>query len=158
MKLEVQLPKGTPFLYVSSKPIPGWTVKMTEAPLPEPVESEGTKITKAISTVTWTASEAAAVKPGEYQDFSISAGPLPKPGTIELPAIQTYSDGEVVRWNQPTPASGEEPEYPTPTFVITAAEPSSSILRGSKRRSIRYPPVAVECETITRRAGPSRAS
>ena len=48
---------------------------MTEAPLPEPVESEGTKITKAISTVTWTASEAAAVKPGEYQDFSISAGP-----------------------------------------------------------------------------------
>lgn len=126
VKLEVQLPKDTPFLYVSSKPIPGWTVKMTEAPLPEPVESEGTKITKAIATVTWTASEAAAVKPGEYQDFSISAGPLPKPGTIELPAIQTYSDGEVVKWNQPTPASGEEPEYPTPTFVITAAEPGSA--------------------------------
>jgi len=123
VKLEVQLPKETPFLYVSTKPIPGWTVKMTEAPLPEPVELEGTKITKAISTVTWTASAAAAVKPGEYQEFSISAGPLPKPGTIELPTVQTYSDGEVVKWNQPTPASGEEPEYPTPTFVITAAEP-----------------------------------
>lgn len=126
VKLEVQLPKDTPFLYVSSKPIPGWTVKMTEAPLPEPVESEGTKITKAITTVTWTASGGAAVKPGEYQDFSISAGPLPKPGTIELPAVQTYSDGEVVKWNQPTPASGEEPEYPVPTFVITAAEAEGS--------------------------------
>ena len=74
VKLEVQLPKDTPFLYVSSKPIPGWTVKMTEAPLPEPVESEGAKITKAITTVTWTASEAAAVKPGEYQDCSIVPG------------------------------------------------------------------------------------
>ena len=126
VKLEVQLPKDTPFLYVSSKPIPGWTVKMTETPLPEPVESEGTKITKAITTVTWTASGGAAVKPGEYQDFSISAGPLPKPGTIELPAVQTYSDGEVVKWNQPTPASGEEPEYPVPTFVITAAEAEGS--------------------------------
>jgi len=126
VKLEVQLPKDTPFLYVSSKPIPGWTVKMTEAPLPEPVESEGTKITKAITTVTWTASGGAAVKPGEYQDFSISAGPLPKPGTIELPAVQTYSDGEVVKWNQPTPASGEEPEYPVPAFVITAAEAEGS--------------------------------
>jgi uncharacterized protein YcnI len=126
VKFEAQLPQDTPFLDVSTKPIPGWTVKMTESPLPEPVELEGTKITKAVRTVTWTASAAAAVKPGEYQEFSISAGPLPKPGTIELPAIQTYSDGEVVKWNQPTPASGEEPEYPAPTFVITAAESGSA--------------------------------
>ena len=126
VKFEAQLPQDTPFLDVSTKPIPGWTVKMTESPLPEPVELEGTKITKAVRTVTWTASAAAAVKPGEYQEFSISAGPLPKPGTIELPAIQTYSDGEVVKWNQATPASGEEPEYPAPTFVITAAQPGSA--------------------------------
>ena len=126
VKFEAQLPQDTPFLDVSTKPIPGWTVKMTESPLPEPVELEGTKITKAVRTVTWTASAAAAVKPGEYQEFAISAGPLPKPGTIELPAIQTYSDGEVVKWNQPTPASGEEPGYPAPTFVITAADTGSA--------------------------------
>jgi uncharacterized protein YcnI len=126
VKLEVQLPTDTPFLYVSTKPLPGWTVKTTEAPLPEPVEAEGTKITKAVSTVVWTASPAAGVKPGEYQDFSISVGPLPKPGAIEIPAVQTYSDGKVVKWNEPTPASGEEPEYPVPTFVITAAETNSA--------------------------------
>jgi uncharacterized protein YcnI len=126
VKLEVQLPTDTPFLYVSTKPFPGWTVKTTEAPLPEPVEAEGTKITKAVSTVVWTASPAAGVKPGEYQDFSISVGPLPKPGAIEIPAVQTYSDGKVVKWNEPTPASGEEPEYPVPTFVITAAETGSA--------------------------------
>lgn len=126
VKLEVQLPTDTPFLYVSTKPLPGWTVKTTEAPLPEPVEAEGTKITKAVSTVVWTASPAASVKPSEYQDFSISVGPLPKPGAIEIPAVQTYSDGKVVKWNEPTPASGEEPEYPVPTFVITAAETNSA--------------------------------
>jgi len=126
IKLEVQLPADTPFLSVSTKQLPGWTVKTTEAPLPEPVEAEGTKITKAVSTVVWTASPAAGVKPGQYQDFSISVGPLPKPGAIEIPAVQTYSDGKVVKWNEPTPASGEEPEYPVPTFVITAAETDSA--------------------------------
>jgi len=61
VELEVQLPTDTPFLYVSTKPLPGWTVKTTEAPLPEPVEAEGTKITKAVRTVVWTASPAAGV-------------------------------------------------------------------------------------------------
>jgi periplasmic copper chaperone A len=126
VKLEVQLPTDTPFLDVSTKPLPGWTVKTTEAPLPEPVEAEGTKITKAVRTVVWTASPAAGVKPGEYQDFSISVGPLPKPGAIEIPTVQTYSDDKVVKWHEPTPASGEEPEYPVPTFVITAAETNSA--------------------------------
>ena len=122
VKVEVQLPRDTPFLDVSTKPLPGWTVKTIESPLPKAVELEGTKITKAVSTVVWTASDPAAVKPGQYQEFSISAGPLPEPGTIELPVVQTYSDGSVVNWNQPMPASGEEPEYPAPTLVITAAE------------------------------------
>ena len=40
--------------------------------------------------------------------------------------MQTYSDGKVVKWDEPTPASGEEPEYPVPTFVITAAETDSA--------------------------------
>ena len=44
VKLEVQLPKATPFLYISTKPIAGWTVKTTEAPLPEPVELYGNYI------------------------------------------------------------------------------------------------------------------
>jgi periplasmic copper chaperone A len=121
VKLEVQLPTDTPFPFVSAKPIPGWKISVVEAKLPKPVEEEGTTITKAARTVTWTAEKGTQVGPGEYQEFSISAGPLPDPKEITLPAVQTYSNGEVVEWNQPTPASGEEPEHPAPTIEVVAA-------------------------------------
>jgi periplasmic copper chaperone A len=121
VKLEVQLPQDTPFPFVSAKPVPGWKIDVVKAKLPKPVEDEGTTITEAARTVTWTAEKGAQIAPGEYQEFSISAGPLPDPKEISLPAVQTYSNGEVVEWNQPTPASGEEPEHPAPAFEVVAA-------------------------------------
>jgi uncharacterized protein YcnI len=121
VKLEVQLPQDTPFPSVSAKPVPGWKIDVVKAKLPKPVEDEGTTITEAARTVTWTAEKGAQIAPGEYQEFSLSAGPLPDPKEISLPAVQTYSDGEVVEWNQPTPASGEEPEHPAPAFEVVAA-------------------------------------
>ena len=121
VKLTVKLPTDHPFLYVSTKPVPGWTATTKKSKLPEPVDSHGTTLTEAISSVTWTADKGTQIKPGEYQEFAISVGPLPDPGTILLPATQTYSDGEVVTWDQPTPASGEEPEHPAPQLEVVAA-------------------------------------
>ena len=43
-----------------------------------------------------------------------------------LPATQTYSDGKVVKWDEPTPASGDEPENPAPALVVTAAGATGS--------------------------------
>ena len=120
-KVEVTLPQDHPFLDVSTKPVPGWTATVTEQPLPTPVTVEGTTITKAARTVTWQAQAGAGIAPGEYQDFDISAGPLPAPATILLPATQTYSDGTTVTWDQPNPAGGPEPEHPSPALVVTAA-------------------------------------
>ena len=121
VKLAVTLPTDTPFLYVSTKPVPGWQASTTEATLPAPVVVDGTTVTKATRTVTWTADPGVQIGPGQYQEFSISAGPLPKPGTILLPAVQTYSDGTVTTWDQPSPAGGAEPEHPAPAIVVTAA-------------------------------------
>jgi len=120
VKVNVDLPQDTPLLYVSTKPVSGWTVTTVEAPLAKPVESYGTTITKAVRTVTWAAEKGTQIAPGEYQEFSISAGPLPEVDNLLLPATQTYSDGTVVRWDQPTPASGEEPDYPVPTVAVEA--------------------------------------
>jgi hypothetical protein len=36
--------------------------------------------------------------------------------------VQTYSDGEVVAWDQPTPEGGAEPERPAPAFAITPSD------------------------------------
>jgi hypothetical protein len=46
---------------------------------------------------------------------------LPDAPTISLPATQTYSDGTVVKWDQPTPPGGAEPEYPAPEIPLTGA-------------------------------------
>jgi hypothetical protein len=37
-----------------------------------------------------------------------------------FPTVQTYADGEVVRWNQPTPDTGAEPEHPAPVLDLSA--------------------------------------
>jgi uncharacterized protein YcnI len=121
VRVSVQLPQDRPFLSVRSKPVPGWRATLTEQPLPEPVDDDGTTITKAVRTVTWTAERGSGIGTGQYQEFSLSVGPLPDPGEVLLPATQTYSDGSVVRWDQPTPASGAEPEHPAPALQVTAA-------------------------------------
>ncbi len=121
--VEVALPTDTPFSSVMTKPVPGWKAEVTEAELPEPIEADGATITKAPATVTWTAEGDNQINPGEYQEFSISVGPLPKMGTtILLPTKQTYSDGEVADWSEPEVEGQEEPDYPAPVFEVTAVE------------------------------------
>jgi hypothetical protein len=38
---------------------------------------------------------------------------------VSFLATQTYSDGTVVHWDQPTPPGGAEAEYPAPTLALT---------------------------------------
>ena len=42
--------------------------------------------------VDWKAT-AGGIKPGEYVDFDLSVGPLPKATSMTFKALQTYSDG-----------------------------------------------------------------
>lgn len=122
-KVVITLPQDAPLAHVSTKPVNGWTATIKEDSLPQPVEIPGgATLTKAIHTITWQADRADAIKPGEYQEFSISAGPLPEKGTLLFPADQYYSDGSVVRWDQP-PSKGAEPEHPAPSITVAAAAP-----------------------------------
>lgn len=126
-KLEVDLPAATPFAFVSSKPVDGWTVRTTERPLAKPLEDDGFTITKAVATVTWTALPGKGLAPGEFEEFELSVGPFPDTaGSLSLPAVQSYSDGSVVKWDEPTPAGGKEPEHPAPTLDLAQAAPEKS--------------------------------
>lgn len=121
-KIEVTLPTDDPFASVSARPLAGWTVSITDAKLPKPVrDDDGATLTKAPHTVTWTADGDAAIKPGEFQEFDLSVGPLPGSGTVTLPATQTYSDGSVVKWDESMAAGAAEPEHPAPSFDVTPA-------------------------------------
>ena len=77
--LRVQLPTDTPFAFVSVKPVPGWTATSDDDPARHARwRREGSTITEAVSEVTWTADPGGGLTPGQYQTFSISAGPLPE--------------------------------------------------------------------------------
>lgn len=120
--LKVQLPAGQPLSFVSIMPKAGWTYTVTKAKLPTPIQGEDGEITDYVSVIEWKASAATGIKPGEFDQFTISAGPMPKAGSMTFKAIQTYSDGKVVQWiEEPAAGSSEEPDYPAPTLKLAAA-------------------------------------
>ena len=120
----VDLPTDTPFTSVSYQPVPGWTASVTTGALPAPVTVGDVTLTEAPLSVTWTAAEGSGIAAGQFQEFPISAGPVPDVGSVLLPAHQVYSDGTVVDWDEATQDSGEEPEHPAPTLYIEDAPPT----------------------------------
>ena len=122
--LEVDFPTAHPFTSVEYQPIQGWKAVVTTSKLATPVKAEGGDISEAVTKVVWTADPGYGIPPGAFQQFIVSAGAVPDTGKVLLPATQTYSDGSVVKWNEPTPASGTEPEHPAPTLYINDTPPA----------------------------------
>nr|WP_239167824.1 YcnI family protein [Catellatospora coxensis] len=136
VKVEVTLPEDAPFASVSVKPVPGWTAVVEKRKLATPIKNHDNEITEAASKITWTADAASAVKPGQFQEFDVSAGPVPEVSQIVFKALQTYSDGEVVRWIE-EPKAGAELERPAPVLKVLpkAAAPASPAAAGSNSAS-----------------------
>ena len=120
-KLEVTLPADAPVASVSVRPVPGWTAVTEKSKLATPLEAEGSQITETVSKITWTASGDAAIKPGQFQMFDVSMGRLPKTPQMVFKALQTYSDGTIVRWIDEPTTNGTEPENPAPVLTLAAA-------------------------------------
>ncbi|MEU4217264.1 YcnI family protein [Actinoplanes sp. NPDC026623] len=120
VKVEVNLPIDTPFASVSLKPVAGWSMVAEKAKLAKPIDAHGTQINEAVAKITWTATGDAAIKPGQFQEFDVSLGPLPEVPRVVFKALQTYSDGTVVRWIDEPTTDGTEPEKPAPVLTLTA--------------------------------------
>lgn len=120
-KLVVSLPKDQPFAHVGAQVKDGWKVEKTTEKLPAPVKVGDVTLTKAITTVTWTATTG-AIPANDFDEFALSVGKLPEGvDTLSFPAVQTYSDGEVVKWDQVAKDGADEPEHPAPTLTLAAA-------------------------------------
>ena len=119
VKLMVALPTDPPIPSVSLQPVPGWRAEVATRKLDRPVQTDDGPVTTTIARVTWTAVDRAdAIGPGQFQTFTISAGPLPS-GRLIFKALQYYSDGSVVRWIDP-PIKGGEPAHPAPVVRVVA--------------------------------------
>jgi MYXO-CTERM domain-containing protein len=115
-KVQVQLPDG--FADASYQPVPGWTVKVTKEKLAQPIKNdEGEEITEQVKRITWSGGE---IAPGEFQDFPLSVQIPDEAGSaLTFKAIQTYDNGDVVRW-----IGAPDAEEPAPQVKVTAASES----------------------------------
>jgi uncharacterized protein YcnI len=116
IKVEVSLPADHPIASVSIQPVPGWKTEVTKTKLKTPLKSDDGEITEAVTKITWSGGQ---IKPGEFQQFPLSLGPLPEDtDKLVFKALQTYDNKDVVRWIEEQQGQ-EEPEYPAPVLTLT---------------------------------------
>ncbi|MEX2291456.1 MAG: YcnI family protein [Mycobacteriales bacterium] len=122
-KLEIAFPAEHPIASVRVKPQPGWTYTMTKGAPSVPLEQHGAPVTEVVQRITWTvAAGNKGIGPTEFGEFEVSAGRLPEVDQLVFKALQTYADGEVVRWIEEPVEGGEEPEKPAPVLELAPAE------------------------------------
>ncbi|HEV7647592.1 MAG TPA: YcnI family protein [Actinophytocola sp.] len=121
VKLEVSFPTDTPLSGARTKPMPGWQSTVTMTKLAKPVEVNNADVTEAVGKITWTADPGTRIAPGQFQEFEVSAGPLPETDQLVMPTTQTYDDKKVVAWDTPTKEGAEEPEHPAPAIALAPA-------------------------------------
>jgi periplasmic copper chaperone A len=115
-KVDVQFPAG--FAEASYQSTPGWTVKVVKAKLDKPVKTDDGVVTEGVSRITWTADGAKdGIAPGQFRDFPLSVQ-IPDNGehALTFKALQTYDNGEVVRW-----IGAPSSEHPAPVVQVSDA-------------------------------------
>ena len=120
--VQVLMPADQPLASVSVQPHPGWTAEVHKKTLAQPLQTDDGPVNQVVSDVVFTAqTPQVAIAPGQFDEFSLLVGPLPNAPSMAFPANQTYSDGQVVAWNQSAAPGAPEPEHPSPTLTIGPA-------------------------------------
>ena len=127
-KVALQMPPGV--LSASYEPVSGWSTVVKKNRLTKPIETDDGPIDEQITEVVWTAT-GPGIAPGQFVSFGLSVL-LPKMAGQTLPfkAVQTYSNGDVVRWIGPPGAS-----EPAPTLTLTASEMAGASMHGGGHKA-----------------------
>ncbi len=115
-KVDVQFPPG--FVGVDYENVPGWNTKIVETKLATPIVEDGETIDTEVSQVIWTwVGPLGKVNNGQFVNFPLSlAIPTDAAGkALEFRTVQTYSNGQVVHWIDPSLGA----EHPSPRINIT---------------------------------------
>lgn len=118
-QVDIRIPTDHPIAQMLVKPVPGWNISVRTVTLPKPVVTDDGQFTQAVSEVIWSGGR---IAPGQFQDFTISADPLPQGvSKLAFKAIQTYSNGHVVRWIDLPQPGQPAPDHPAPVLTLTTA-------------------------------------
>jgi uncharacterized protein YcnI len=122
-KVQLQLPDG--FAEASYEPVPGWKVSVKKAKLATPIKTDDGTVTEGVKEITWSGKP--GLPPGSFQDFGLSVQVPGKPGDkLTFKAVQTYSNGDVVRWIGPAGSDAPAPVVNVTAAATPAATPAAS--------------------------------
>ena len=126
VKVDVRLPAG--FVSASWEAVPGWEVRAVKQKLSKPIRTDDGPIDEQVGEIVWTASsKSAGVQPGEFRDFPLSVVLPGKAGqTLTFKALQTYSNGDVVRWIGAPGADEPAPQLKLIPASRTTTQPRQS--------------------------------
>ncbi|HZE66246.1 MAG TPA: YcnI family protein, partial [Sporichthyaceae bacterium] len=96
-KVEIDLPADTPLTGVTATAPSGWKADVSSTQI---VFSGG------------------SITGDNDQEFPITVGTLPTADKIVFKALQTYSNGDVVRWIEQSADGAPEPAHPAPTLDL----------------------------------------
>jgi periplasmic copper chaperone A len=151
--LTVQLPTATPIASVLVEPMVGWAHTEKTSTLATPIKTDDGDITSAVTQITWTAT-AGGLKPGEFGAFTIIAGQLPDAPSVTFKALQTYSDGSVVKWIEvAAPGSSAVPENPAPVLKLAASSSTDAPKAAKASSSSNTGPVVLSIIALVVAAG-----
>lgn len=126
VQLEVVFPDNAALTSASLRPVPGWSATVNRKPSAapaQPTEQDHTAAAGAVTSIVWRSE--VGVGKNEFQTFDVAVGQLPKePTTLVFKALQTYSDGVVVRWIDVPQDGAPRPEHPA--MVVTVAAPPAA--------------------------------
>jgi periplasmic copper chaperone A len=116
-KVDVLFPQG--FTGVDYENVPGWSTRVIEAKLATPIKEDGETIDTEVSQIVWTwTGPLGKVNNGQFINFPLSLA-IPADATgkaLEFRTVQTYSNGQVVHWIEPSLTA----EHPSPRINVTA--------------------------------------
>jgi uncharacterized protein YcnI len=116
-KVDVLFPAG--FSDVDYEAVPGWSVNVIERKLATPLRSDGETIDSEIAQLVWTwTGPLGEVSDGQFIQLPLSVAiPSDAAGkALEFRTVQSYSDGQVVHWIDPS----LQAEHPSPRINVTA--------------------------------------
>jgi uncharacterized protein YcnI len=124
-RLELTFPTDVVLPLVEVAPVGKWDVTVAMRRVDPPVTVDGEEVDEAVASIVWTGGE---VAPKQFEQFLVTAGPLPADGgRLVLAAAQGYEDGTVDRWTEPA-----QPGWPgAPTIAISPQPDAAPAEAGS---------------------------
>jgi uncharacterized protein YcnI len=121
--VDIKFPVKTPIASVKPAPKTGWTVTTKRTTLTTPITTADGQITQGVTEVIYKAtSPENGIAEDTFETFQMLVGPLPQGApTLAFPTVQTYSNGDVSSWIEPTVA-GTEPAHPAPVLQLAPSD------------------------------------